>query len=84
MAKANAAPAPSLSCVQQIGETAGIVWKNLDKHGAMSLAKLVERVGGNRDIVMQAVGWLAREDKLEISETSRGRTIALKRETAAV
>ena len=75
---------PSPSCVQQIGETAGVVWKSLDKHGAMSLAKLVERVGGNRDVVMQAVGWLAREDKLDISETSRGRTIALKREAAAV
>jgi hypothetical protein len=88
MAKANAAPTPaansSASCVQQIGETAGVVWKNLDKHGAMSLAKLVERVGGNRDLVMQAVGWLAREDKLDISETSRGRTIALKREAATI
>ena len=78
-AAAPAAPsAPSPSCVQQIGETAGVIWKTLDKHGAMSLAKLVERVGGNRDVVMQAVGWLAREDKLDISETSRGRIIALR------
>ena len=84
MAKANSAPAQPVSCVHQIGETAGAVWKTLDKHGGMSLAKLVERVGGNRDVVMQAVGWLAREDKLEISETSRGRTITLKREAAAV
>jgi len=85
MAKA-AAPAPSASspsCVQQIGETAGAIWKTLDKHGAMSLAKLVERVGGNRDVVMQAVGWLAREDKLDISETSRGRIIALRPPGAA-
>jgi hypothetical protein len=44
----------------------------------MSMAKLVERVGGNRDVVMQAVGWLAREDKLEISETKRGKTLALR------
>lgn len=84
MAKANSAPAQTVSCVNQIGETAGAVWKTLDKHGSMSLAKLVERVGGNRDVVMQAIGWLAREDKLEISETSRGRTITLKRETAVV
>jgi hypothetical protein len=76
------APANS-SCLHQIGETAGAIWKTLDKHGAMSLAKLVEHVGGNRDVVMQAIGWLAREDKLEISETSRGRTIALKAETTA-
>ncbi len=77
-----ATPVPPESCVLQIGETAGAVWKSLDKHGAMSLAKLVERVGGNRDVVMQAIGWLAREDKLDISETNRGRIIALKPEAA--
>jgi len=83
-ANAVSTPAAPPSCVQQIGETAGIIWKSLDKHGAMSLAKLVERVGGNRDVVMQAIGWLAREDKLDISETSRGRIIALRPEAAAV
>jgi hypothetical protein len=79
---AKAAPAPAPSCIQQIGETAGEVWKSLENHGPMSLAKLVERVGGNRDVVMQAIGWLAREDKLEVSETKRGRIIALKAEGA--
>jgi hypothetical protein len=29
---------------------------------------------------MQAIGWLAREDKLDISETSRGRIIGLRPE----
>jgi hypothetical protein len=43
----------------------------------MSLAKVVERVGGNRDLVMQAIGWLAREGKLEIAETKRGRVLSL-------
>jgi hypothetical protein len=72
------APAPPALCVDEIGETAGTVWQVLNKHGAMSVAKLVERIGGNRDVVMQAVGWLAREGKLEISETKRGKTLALK------
>ena len=63
--------------VQQIGETAGIVWHVLSEHGPQSLAKVVERVGGNRDLVMQAIGWLAREGKLEISETKRGRILSL-------
>ena len=78
MAKA-AAPAPA-PCLQEIGETAGKVWLALSKHGAMSVAKLVERVGGNRDVVMQAVGWLAREGKLDIAETKRGKTLAIKEE----
>jgi len=78
MAKAAAPPAPPVSCVQEIGETAGNVWQSLNKHGSMSVAKLVERIGGNRDVVMQAIGWLAREGKLDISETKRGKTLALK------
>jgi hypothetical protein len=66
------------SAVQQIGEVAGTVWHVLNENGSLSLAKLVERVGGNRDVVMQAVGWLAREGKIEITETKRGRVLALR------
>jgi hypothetical protein len=65
------------AAVQQIGETAGAVWKVLSEQGALSPAKVVERVGGNRDLVMQAIGWLAREGKLEITETKRGRMLSL-------
>ena len=66
------------SGVQQIGETAGTAWHVLNEHGPLSLAKLVEQVGGNRDVVMQAVGWLAREGKIEIAETRRGRVVSLR------
>jgi hypothetical protein len=66
------------SAVQQIGETAGTVWHALNENGPLSLAKLAERVGGNRDLVMQAVGWLAREGKIEIAETKRGRVVSLR------
>lgn len=65
------------SGVQQIGETAGTVWHTLSEHGPLSLAKLVERVGSNRDLVMQAIGWLAREGKIEITEGKRGRIASL-------
>ena len=64
--------------ILQIGETAGAVWHALNENGSLSLAKLVEHVGGNRDVVMQAVGWLAREDKIEITETKRGRIVSLR------
>ena len=53
----------------------------LDENGSQSLAKLVERVGGNRDVVMQAIGWLAREGKIEIAETKRGRIVSLREES---
>lgn len=64
--------------VQQIGETAGAVWHTLNSQGPLSLAKLVTAVGAPRDLVMQAVGWLAREGKVEMVDTKRGRAVALK------
>jgi hypothetical protein len=65
-------------CIEQIGMKAGEIWHALHKHGPMSLAKLVERIGGNRDTVMQGIGWLACERKLEITETKRGRIVSLR------
>ena len=70
--------ATMMSAVDLIGETAGAVWQCLDLHGRMSMAQLVKSIDAPRDVVMQAVGWLAREDKIEIDETSRGRQICLK------
>lgn len=64
--------------VTQIGETAGTVWKILVEEQSLSLAKLAKMAGEPRDVVMQAVGWLAREDKIDIEETSRGRTVSLR------
>lgn len=63
--------------VTQIGEAAGAVWRVLADRGPLSLAKLVKEVGLPRDLVMQAVGWLAREDKLAIDD-SRSRMVSLR------
>lgn len=64
--------------VQQIGETAGVLWRILDEQGSLSLTRLVKEAGVPRDLVMQALGWLAREDKLAMEDTSRGRIVSLK------
>lgn len=66
------------SGVHHIGETAGAIWRTLADHGPQSLAKVVERVGGNRDVIMQGIGWLAREGKLDIAETRRGKILSLR------
>jgi hypothetical protein len=42
------------------------------------MAKLVKAVGEPRDTVMQAIGWLAREDKLQIEEEGRSRIVSLR------
>ena len=66
------------SCLEQIGQTAGLVWCALDEHGPQSITKLAKTIDAPRDIVMQAVGWLAREEKLEIKEIKRGRIVSLR------
>ncbi|GAB4132859.1 hypothetical protein JCM17478_11010 [Thermopirellula anaerolimosa] len=64
--------------VARIGTTAGLVWNALHDRGAMSLSRLIKEVGRPRDEVMQAVGWLAREDKLAFQNQGRTRTVTLK------
>jgi len=70
--------AVSSSCAAQIGETAGVVWHKLAESGPMTLAQLAKSVGGSRDAVMQAIGWLAREGKIEIEDNGRKRLISLR------
>ena len=71
------ASATTVCCVSQIGEAAGEVWKALAEQGPLSTARLIKEVDAPRDVVMQAIGWLAREDKIEI-EDSKARTISLR------
>ncbi len=66
------------SCVTHIGETAGAVWRVLAESGPISMAKLVKAVGEPRDTVMQALGWLAREDKVWIRDEGRSRVVSLR------
>lgn len=68
----------SMSLEKQIGETAGTIWHMLEGEGALSLAQIVKRTEAPRDVVMAAIGWLAREEKLHIEEVGRGRQVSLK------
>ena len=72
------ATAMTQDCVLQIGDMAGLVWKTLEEQGPLSLAKLVKNIDAPRDTIMQALGWLAREDKITIEETSRGKIVSLR------
>lgn len=64
--------------VARIGETAGLVWHTLNDNGPLNLTQLVKRLGRPRDEVMQAIGWLAREDKLVFIDRGRARLVALR------
>jgi predicted transcriptional regulator len=66
------------SGVAQIGDTAGVVWHFLEKNGPVSMAGLAKKVDAPRDVVMQAVGWLAREGKVLVTEKGRSRMVSLR------
>ena len=50
-----------------IGETAGLVWQALAQRGPTTFATLIDVIGVTESLFYMAVGWLAREDKLEIA-----------------
>ena len=64
--------------IARIGDTAGMVWNYLEQNGPMSVTGLAQELGEPRDLVMQAIGWLAREEKVEITEAGRTKTISLR------
>jgi hypothetical protein len=71
------ATASPVCCVERIGEVAGLVWRALADNSPLSTSKLVEEVGEPRDMVMQAIGWLAREGKISIQDHGRAKKVAL-------
>ena len=61
-----------------IGETAGEIWTLLSSDGAQTLAQLKKRLKGKGDTLDFAVGWLAREDKIEMTSEKKTTRIQLK------
>lgn len=53
-----------------VGNMAGEVWKFLAKNGQTAVSDLPRKInnGRNSDLVQQAVGWLARENKVDFSK----------------
>ncbi|MEM7816854.1 MAG: winged helix-turn-helix domain-containing protein [Candidatus Aenigmatarchaeota archaeon] len=47
--------------ITEIGITAGDIWHFLDKHGEVSLNKLIEGIGKPKELILMSLGWLARE-----------------------
>jgi hypothetical protein len=60
-----------VSAAPMIGETAGRVWSYLDKNGETSTSRVFRDLGGSKEMLQRAIGWLAREDKI-IVEISTG------------
>jgi hypothetical protein len=63
---------------EQVGVTAGKVWHILDEFGPQTLTQLKKRLNGPGELVSFALGWLAREDKIDISQDKKTIKVALK------
>jgi hypothetical protein len=62
----------------EIGHAAGDVWGALSRNGGLTIAALKKEVAAPGDIVMAAIGWLAREDKVVFDTAGRAVKISLR------
>ena len=67
-----------LEIKEQVGVTAGKVWQVLSDFGPQTVAQLKKRLNGSGELVGFALGWLAREDKIDISQDKKVLKVALK------
>ena len=61
-----------------IGEVAGEIWQLLANRDGQTLAAIKKSIPAPGDVVVAAVGWLAREGKLEFAASGRTLKISLK------
>ncbi len=62
----------------EIGEAAGISWLYLEQHGVTTLSKLKQGTRLSDQLLLMALGWLARENKLNLVQQKRSLKISLK------
>lgn len=67
-----------MGITNEIGETAGQIWRTLSTDGPLTLAQLKRKLNGQGELVNFAIGWLAREDKVEITEDKKAVRVQLK------
>ena len=63
---------------EQVGWTAGKVWQELSAAGPQTLAQLKKKLNGENDLLNFALGWLARENKIEIKPEKKTFRVVLK------
>lgn len=67
-----------MEMMESVGNTAGKVWHLLEDQGPQTLAQLKKKLGGSGEVVGFALGWLAREDKVDIMQEKKSFKVALK------
>lgn len=62
--------------INSIGEMAGKVWDALNTKGEMTTATLKTHLKGDAFLLPAAIGWLAREGKVQIAK--KGTSVSVK------
>jgi len=62
---------------EKIIEAAGKTWRFLGQNGQTNVGQLAKSLKEKEEVIFQALGWLAREDKIEYTVKNRRTFVAL-------
>jgi len=62
----------------QLGETAGEIYRLLESEGPLTTAQLKKKVNAKGEMLSYALGWLARENKIEFVTEKNSLKVQLK------
>ncbi len=62
----------------RIGSAAGVIWRYLNAHGDATIQRLKKETKLSDQVLLMAIGWLAREDKLGLTRAGSTLKISLK------
>ena len=62
---------------EKVIETAGKVWRFLGQNGQTNVSQLGKSLQEKDEVVLQALGWLAREDKIDYTVKNRRTFVSL-------
>jgi hypothetical protein len=63
---------------EKIGSLSGEIWQYLSTNGPVTVLKLKSCLAVPNSLLFLALGWLAREGKIKITQTEPVLTVALK------
>ena len=62
---------------ERIFEAAGKTWRFLGQNGQTNVSQLAKSLKEKNEVVIQALGWLAREDKIDYTVKNRRTFVSL-------
>jgi len=64
--------------ITQIGMAAGAIWQFLDERGTSLFSQMAEELPDSSELLLMALGWLAREGHVTVSPDGADYRVALR------